>query len=185
MQAQKVSQAEFARTRGCSRQYINKLVSQGKIQKDENGKIDPVEAVKAMQANADPAHDSHRTILPEVTEDHVPDTAPAGASADGSFQASRSQREFYNARMAEMEYLRKVGELLGREDVEKQVSHLARILRNRLMDMPGKLSGRLVSLTSEREITALLEETINELLTEISQRLRSVSSEEGDDAGSV
>ncbi len=45
MAGKRVTQAEFARQNGWSRQYVNKLVKEGRI-KLKGGRIDPVAAKK-------------------------------------------------------------------------------------------------------------------------------------------
>ncbi|MCL6270277.1 hypothetical protein M3P05_10120, partial [Sansalvadorimonas sp. 2012CJ34-2] len=54
MTGERVSQAEFARRNGWSKQYVAKLVKQGRI-KLEGGKIDPVAAKKAVDQLAEPS----------------------------------------------------------------------------------------------------------------------------------
>ena len=54
MPEKRVSQAEFARQNGWSKQYVAKLVKQGRIRL-EGGKIDPVAARQAISALAEPS----------------------------------------------------------------------------------------------------------------------------------
>ncbi len=49
-----MTQAEFARQNGWSRQYVNKLVKQGRIEV-KGGRIDPVAAKKAIEELAEPS----------------------------------------------------------------------------------------------------------------------------------
>ena len=48
-----LTQSEFAKQRGCSQQYVSKLVQQQRITLVD-GKIDPVSAEKQIQQTADP-----------------------------------------------------------------------------------------------------------------------------------
>ena len=57
-----ISQSEYARQRGVSRQYVNRLVRQGVIAL-ENGKIDPARADAALAARRDPARPERRKAI--------------------------------------------------------------------------------------------------------------------------
>ena len=52
--SKRVSQSEFARRQGWSRQYVGKLVKSGKITL-VNGKIDTEQALSAIKAQSEPA----------------------------------------------------------------------------------------------------------------------------------
>lgn len=55
-----VTQAEFARRIGVSKPYITKLVKEGKLSLNENGKLDLNKALKAYNHSKHPSHDLSR-----------------------------------------------------------------------------------------------------------------------------
>ncbi|MBF0116900.1 MAG: hypothetical protein HQM04_17890, partial [Magnetococcales bacterium] len=61
-----ISQSEWARQKGFSRQYVGKLVSQGTIQLVD-GKIDTVQAENALASIREPARELQRATIPTAT----------------------------------------------------------------------------------------------------------------------
>ena len=101
-----LSQSEFAKRQGWSRQYVGKLVKSGKITL-VNGKIDPEQALAAIKAQSEPstelrAKPQSRTALP---------SAPTDSRQAVDFVTARTMREAFKAKMAKMEYEEKAGKL--------------------------------------------------------------------------
>ena len=88
MSGERITQAEFARRNGWTKQYVAKLVKQGRIQL-EGGKIDPVAAKRAIGQLAEPS-----TVLREVspaTRTPVPSraTSPTSRAVQGGTNAAQ------------------------------------------------------------------------------------------------
>ena len=73
-----VSQSEFARRNGWSRQYVSKLVHQGRITL-ENGKVNEAAAQQALKADGEPS-----TVLRQ--------TAPGKAHAAACYGPGANRR---------------------------------------------------------------------------------------------
>ena len=61
------------------------------------------------------------------------------------------------------------GMLLDAQQVESQWLRIAAVLKSRLLQIPGALSGKLVSITDPQQIRNILEQEIREALTELSE----------------
>ena len=72
-----VSQSEFAKRNGWSRQYVNKLVRQGRITLD-NGKVNETAALQALKAEEEPS-----TVLRQSSPEKPAQAAGRGACAGG------------------------------------------------------------------------------------------------------
>jgi hypothetical protein len=99
MDAEWMTQAEYARHRGVTRQAVGKLVAAGKI-KLHNGRIDAAEADLALGE----------------TIERINTPAADAREAPGLTRA-RTVTEVYRARMAELQYERALGNLVATEGV--------------------------------------------------------------------
>ncbi len=168
--AELISQSEYARRRDVSRQYINKLVQQGKIPTDDKKRIDPDIADTVLEQDADPARRLNET---EYESEPLPadDENAGGVSTNGhtSFAKFRSAREAYQAKLAQLDYEERAGQLLKKADVERETYDAARLLRDRFLSLPQELAGALVSMSDEKEIKKFLRAKIRDTLMEVAE----------------
>lgn len=171
-----LTQAEYAKHRGCSAVAVHKAVKAGRISLIE-GKIDPVVADLQWRANTRarqmpqsgagaasgaPGPDLVTQADGQGSADEAP--APAPASESG-YSAARARREMADAEKAEMETAKLRGAMVMREDVDRAFFEQYRELRDRLAVLPKRLSGELTSLTTaeareeliDRELRIVLE----------------------------
>lgn len=131
------SQAAYGRHAGISKQAVNKLVKQGKIALTADGQVDFAEADHARQ-NGDPAR-RMSTPEPQTDEDtdeqnYAPKTDQQAAPGMGglSFTKARTAREAYQAKMAQLEYERQLGQWLPRREIEDAMVASGRKIRQGL-----------------------------------------------------
>ena len=166
MAGQGVTQAEFARQNGWSRQYVNKLVKQGRI-KVKGGRIDPVAAKKAIEELAEPS-----TVLresPTPKGQLVPSSSyPVDNRKTVDFASARTMREAFRAKMAKMEYEEKAGKLTDASKVRADAFRAGRIIRDALLGIPDRLADILAAEQDPRQVRQLLEEELEMILSDIS-----------------
>lgn len=169
--AELISQSEYARRKDVSRQYINRLVQQGKIPTDESKRIDPDIADAVLAQLADPARRLNGNAEDEnepVPVDDYDDESAGSPSANGhtSFAKFRSAREAYQAKLAQLDYEERAGKLVKKEEVEREAFDISRQLRDRFLSIPQEVSGTLVGMTDEKEIAKFLRSKIRDALME-------------------
>lgn len=135
-----VSQAEYARQRGCTEGAVRRAVRDGRITLIE-GKIDPVAADAQWQRNTRVRAGSRPTDDTNLTSAGKP--APrqqAEDEGDGSYWQSRARREKAEAETAELKLAELRGELVRAADVK--AAHAKRLagLREALLQIPSRLS---------------------------------------------
>ncbi len=104
-QQELITQAEYARRKCVSRTTICKHVRYGKITLVD-GKINSVMADKQLKANLDVSQ--MRKV--KLSDNDVGDEL-------NKYQKARTKREYYNAKLAELEYQEKAGLLILVKDV--------------------------------------------------------------------
>jgi hypothetical protein len=171
--AELVSQSEYARRKNVSRQYINRLVQQGKIPADEEKRIDPDLADAVLAQLADPARrlngGTEEETDPVPADDYEEENAgSAPANGHTSFAKFRSAREAYQAKLAQLDYEERAGKLVKKDEVEREAFDISRQLRDRFLSLPQELAGTLVGMSDEKEIAKFLRAKIRDALMEAS-----------------
>lgn len=85
-----------------------------------------------------------------------------------SYSQSRTIKEAFAAKTAQIDYEKKAGNLCKTEDVSRAARDMARTTRDYLLNMPGKLAPLLAAETDISEVHRLIEEEIHNALTNIS-----------------
>ena len=159
-----VSQAEFARQVGCTKVWICNLVKQGKLPVNENKQIylDEGFAAYEQMAKARAAKASKKTNL--VEKDATVSFAGA-KNVTEAFNKARLAEKTYQAKLKEIEYKLKRGDLIESEKVKADAHQTAAALRGRLVSIPVRIAG-LCEGRPAREIEEIIEDAINDALTE-------------------
>lgn len=138
-----VDRKTAAESLGISRQRLEKLIKQGRIEETVLG-IDLAAARIAYEQTTDPAkRAAYEGVAPEapkrvkvgLTTVQDPET---GKTID--FSTARTQKEVANARRAEFEYKAKLGAYLQRDVVMAKEFAIARKLRDRILGFPARLA---------------------------------------------
>ncbi len=163
--SKRVSQSEFAKRQGWSRQYVGKLVKSGKIVLVK-GKVDPEQALAAIKAQSEPstelrAKSQSGTILP---------ASPTDSRQAVDFVTARTMREAFKAKMAKMEYEEKAGKLTDAIKVREEAFRAGRIVRDSLLGIPDRLSDVLAAENDPVKVRQLLMDEFESILNELSHQ---------------
>lgn len=160
MQAEVVTQAEYARHRGVSKQAISKQVAKGKIPVLPNGKIDKAAADLALG----------NSIERVDAEEAEQEARPRGAPATGGLTQAKTVTEVYKARLAELEYGRETGkyvEAAGIADASAACGEtIVRIVRT--ISTKAEVVGAAMTKDGVAGVRAALKAIEQELLQRIS-----------------
>lgn len=153
-----MTQAEWARQRGFSRQYVSKLVQRGVIRL-KNGQIDPTQADTAIAAIREPARNASE-----------PDVLPTGGGQDLStlLLKSRIKTEVERGKLLEAKARLESGKLVEADEVRIAAFRKARVVRDGLLNLPERLSALLAVETDASKVHELLTREIRQVLTELS-----------------
>lgn len=170
-----ITQAEFARRHGVTRQAVNDWVARGVLSLVE-GKLDESAALEAIAAVADPARDQRILISGPASEmssaEALQSPAPAGTSAAaetpnpeeaGSFHAAKTRRERAQAELAELRLARERRELAPVTVLEDALARVSREIAVILEALPVNLARSRPTLSADdlEAITAHIVEARN------------------------
>lgn len=176
-----VSMREFARQMGVQLQAVQFGIKHGRIEIAETrqtGKrtrvfIDLITQGPAWKANVDPGRVTRPTRGEMAAQAGASGPAaaagkPAAGAVVSNFQIARTAREALNAKITELEYRKKIGDLVELEAVKELFFNAAKTTQQSLLNIPARISAIVAAKTDEREIYDLLEKEISESLENLS-----------------
>ena len=152
--AKLVSQRAYARMKGWSVQYVNKLRREGKLRL-VRGKIDPERADADLAVN--------RTGVPKVSE---PAEREPGKIAP--LIQAKTIHETYRAKTAKIEYEKLAGKLVDAEKVVAVAEMCFSNVRNRLRGIPKTIAPLLLNKSNPAEVEEVMLRAIDAVLTSLS-----------------
>jgi len=154
-----ISQAEYAKHRGCSEAAVSKAIKAGRISLID-GKIDPVAADAQWARNSRVRAGSGRPPAgpgalpgPLAGDGEDPDTKPGG----DDYWNSRSRREAAEAELAEIELAERNGQVILVKAVEAVWAQALGATREHLLQVRARLAPLLAAESDAFKIEQLLD----------------------------
>ena len=168
-----VSQAEYARQRGVSRQYIGQMVAKGVIRLADR-KVDPDQANVALAAVREPARterSKEQTKVPTVSvtpsANRPMDLSPTGGDLPTLLLKSRIKSEIERSKLLEIKARVEAGRYVDAEDVKAAAFNKARVVRDGLLNIPDRLAAVLAAENNVTRIHEVLSAEIRATLEEL------------------
>ena len=150
-----ISQAEWARKHGFSRQYANQLIKEGTLKAVE-GKVDEEQADMALAAIRDLSKTEKRSSQ-ESTE------------LSTLLLKTRIKNEMERGKLLEARAKVEIGELIAVDEVKQAAFNKARIVRDNLLNIPDRVANLLASVNDASKIHELLSQEIRNSLEGLSR----------------
>jgi hypothetical protein len=159
-----VNLSEYARHRGVTHQAVMRAIKEGRITKEPDGSIDPVKADEEWSQNTDFSR------RPDKARATVKGEAPP-ASNGPDYNVSRAVREAYTARLAKLEYEEKTGKLIDAEKVKTTWFNTLRIVRDRILQIPDRMTAILMAETDPLKFKTTLDAELRRILEDASSEI--------------
>ena len=174
----------YAQHRGVSHTAVAKAIKAGRISVEADGKIDPAKADAQWARNTLPSQNLNTGASKSAPKVATPTVSTPVSNREVStpletrvnapdYQTSRAIREAYAARLAKLEFEERTGKLLNADEVKVKHFNLARLLRDRIQQIPRKVAPQIVAAVvaqpDQRVVEDLLMEAIREALEELSR----------------
>lgn len=173
-----ISQAEFARQLGVDRSHVTRLKQAGRLVLTADGRVDPETSRVRIAATADPNRDdvASRHAAARDTKVSPRDTAPPPAQAPedkvgNSYQAARAVKEKYLALDAKIDYEKKVGNLIPKEDVDAALKAMGAAVRSAMEIFPDQTAPIVAPILDIEEVHNLLAQACRDVLAGIEHSL--------------
>jgi hypothetical protein len=158
---------EYARHRGCTPGAVRRAEKDGRItsavKRDEKGRflgIDYRLADQLWLQKMDPAVTGRNELRRSAEKD------PHG------YLKARAKREDFQARQAELDYLRAIGELISASDQRQVSAHRYRAMRDALLNIPDRVASILAAERDPARVHLELTNEIKRVLHELSDEAR-------------
>lgn len=146
-----MTQADFAKQQHVSRQYIHKLVKEGKIVLHE-GKINPEQAKLVVNVLERPSKNSEECI-----------------NLSKELLKARVQNEKTKGQLLDIKLKQESEELVNADDIRKALFNKARTIRDTLLNIPDRIAPVLATIDNTHEIHEMLTAEITQALEELAQ----------------
>ena len=188
---------EYARHRGCAPNAVKKAEEDGRIQaavkREADGKFigidwreadrlwalntDPAEAAKSGANTAPPAAPPLQLALDATAGDAAASPAgaadPSGDAKDRSdYYEHRAKREEFQAKNAELDYLKAIGRLVSVDELRQVSSERYRAVRDKLLNIPDRVAAILAAQSDPAVVHTELTKEIKRVLHELSDDAR-------------
>ena len=157
-----MSQAEYARHRGCSKVAVGKAVKAARISL-VNGKIDPAVADIQWERNS-------RARASAQTSAQLPlDATPANVEPTKAddYMHNRNRREAAEAERAELSLAEDKGQLIRVDAVKAAVAGVFSATRDALLQLPARLGPLLAAESSASVAQTMLHTEIHQALQQL------------------
>ena len=158
-----LSVPEFAKLVEVSRQRILKAIETGvlsnsitidKSTKRKLYKVNEKKGLKEWEAHIDPAKKRDNGKQSETRDMDKKENEPS------AYQKSKAAREFFNAKIARLNYEERAGTLVDAEEVKKESYKIGRRVRASMLGLPERVAAELANMKEPREIAVYLKEQI-------------------------
>ena len=148
-------------------QAVQYAIARGRIQVTEDNRI---ESESADQAWTDTSGESRREAPQEPKPAKDKERKYATVAEPGiPYVDARALREVVEVKRRELELEVRRGELVRKDDVEREAFRLYRRLRDAVFNIPPRLAAQLAAETDEHRIFELLEGEIRAVFTDFSE----------------
>jgi hypothetical protein len=171
-----MTQSEYARHRGVTRQTIHKLIQSGRIPLIATGDgrkmIDVVAADRALG-------EARERVA--VDDDHLLERTAPGSL--GGLTRAKTTVEEYNARLKQLEYEERVRELVRIDDVTRSMVCCAEVIVRELDRLPSRAEDLAAVLSSggTSALRSALKDVTRELRRTLAENMRILATEERPD----
>lgn len=151
-----------ARALGVSAPAVQKAIENGRVRTAvlADGTLHLPTLKREWVANADPTKGA--------LGGNKAGTRVNGAAGGVTLHDARVAREAFNAKLAELEYRRRVGELLDAAEVLRLIDEATRRLRDRLESIPARLAPVVAGMSGQDDCYRAIETEIHQALDELS-----------------
>lgn len=164
--AELLSKSEYAKHRGVSPAMVTHWTRDERIVIID-GKVDVGASDAALSATLDPARGGQKRRARQVVRDTP--------NATDSYTRVRTAREAYRAKTEEMEYRKRLGELVERRAYDKALTDGVSPILTALDTLSARIGHALAAETDVRKVQIILDDAIGVMRQDLAETLRRMS----------
>jgi len=177
---------EYSRYRGCALAAVQYALKAGRIQRNADGLIDTEQADadwerNTMHTNARPGPKPKREAGDSASLNQNtarPDPGDAHHQVGGvDYAKARAAKEVYAARLTRLEFERRLGNLLPKNEVEVAAFNRFRVLRDSCLNIPNRIAAQLAAEQDPMMVHQLLEDEIRRVFESFARQSKEPGTE--------
>lgn len=157
-----VNQKELCEITGVNRRQIYKLQKKGIIKKTKAGKYNLSDTKKILQIDRD--HSRVKKNNPELDQDSGSGLSGGGFSLPEAIAKTRLQKEISRLRLNELEYKKKIGEVLEFKEVENLMQDLGQQIKSEFLKLANTLPPKVASVSSLKKCKEIIKKDVDMVL---------------------
>lgn len=161
---ERITQTEWARKQGFSKQYVNYLVRQGIVEL-KDGLVNSEQANNALETMRNPSQPLRRKSVENKGEN----SGRSNNELSTMLLKTRIKNEIEKGKILEAKAKAEIGELVSVEEVKTEAFNTARVVRNNLLNIPDRISALIASINDAEKIHETLTQEIRTALEELSE----------------
>lgn len=183
------NQVQFAKIIGKTKQHITNLKSEKKLV--FKGKlIDVDKTLKLLESLSDPSKQKTKFVndIPDnvkgnLTDEEIEDILKNENPND--FNQSKSRKEYYLSKIAQLNFMKESNKLIERELVELQYFNISRLLRDKIFNIKYRVASQLSIINDPNEISNLLDKefrlVFSDIVEDIEKQLKELEQDYNDE----
>jgi phage terminase Nu1 subunit (DNA packaging protein) len=185
-----ITQVEFARLMGVSKQAVSKAVKEGRIKlildyTDGKLKLNPDLAAKQWRENSMPRVENSKITNPfkesrESKEEaaSIPGSKPSHIMDDADLLEAKTEKERFQAKLLELEFKEKTGELISAEKAKREAFKLGRLIRDAILNVPSQICNELAAETDPFKVHQKLSYSLTKAMEVMVQEAQKLGPQE-------
>lgn len=158
-----VNQKELCSIVGVSRGHVYKLQKKGLIKKTKGGKYNLEKAKRVIEVERD--HSRIKKFNPKLDQSADQDRDFSGGfSMPEAIAKTRLQKEISRLKLNELEYKKKVGEVLELKEVENMVRDLGQQIKSEFIKLSNTLPPKVANVSSLAKCKEIIKKDIDMVL---------------------
>lgn len=149
---------------GCSPWSVKKALRDGRITRNDHGKIEPEIADREWEQNTNPAQRPDPGPLSDNERERGQRDQELNPPGIPSYSQSRAVKEAYQARIARLQYEEMTGQVVRSSSVKAEAFRRARMVRDQILAVPDRLAPVLAAEGRAREVHRLLMDELRKAL---------------------
>ena len=155
-----ISPAEYSRQRGVTRMAVSKAMRDGRISYEV---VDGKKMIDPEKADSEWEQNSER----DRSKGAVSGSSSSNGKEGRTYQDYRTMNEAIKAKLNKLELDIKEGKYILRDDVEKAIFENRRMVRDKLLEIPNRVSSEFAAIDESNKIRTRLDEEIRFILEEL------------------
>ncbi|MGM7284486.1 hypothetical protein ABRY74_21820 [Pseudomonas guariconensis] len=160
-----LTRTDYAKSKNWSRQYVGKLVQQGRLILTDDGLVDVDASEQYLAMTSDPGRRNSNTAAPVVPAQSSPQSVPMSPPiVSPGYQQAKARLALAQAELTETNLRKANGTLVEVDVVDEAAFAAGRMIRDQVLALPAQLAPELSAMTDPWQVERTLASALRRVL---------------------